>query len=276
MVVKKKAYPRVPTKEFAEFIKIVRRLRAECPWDRKQTHQSIRHSLIEETYEVVEALDEKNIDELRTELGDLLLHIAMHATIAEQDSEFSLKEVIKGISNKLIRRHPHVFGEKKSMSAGEVKHAWEKIKMSEGRTSLLDGVPKILPSLQRALRVQERAAKVGFDWKKEGDVWKKVREESEELRDAMLSKRKRKQEEEFGDFLFALVNYARFIGIEPETALRGTVEKFTRRFQYIERELAQRGSDIHAATLEDMDALWNEAKRKHIECRSKSMNIRSQ
>ena len=260
----KTRYPSVPTKEFAEFIGVVRQLRAECPWDREQTHQSIRHSLIEETYEVIEALDEMNIDELRKELGDLLLHVAMHATIAEQQKEFSLKEVIRGITAKLIRRHPHVFGKKQEMNASEVKHQWERLKMTEGRRSLLDGVPKSLPALQRAVRVQERAAKVGFDWKQPSDVWKKVREESEELYHALRSKKKHKKEEEFGDFLFAVVNYARFIGIEPETALRGTIEKFTRRFQYIELVLARQGKDIHACTLEEMDGIWNEAKRKKV------------
>ena len=262
--VKKKPYPPVPTQQFLKFVRIVRRLRAECPWDREQTHQSIRHSLIEETYEVIEALDDNNLDELKTELGDLLLHIAMHATMAEQEKTFTLDEVISGITDKLVRRHPHVFGAKQVANAQEVKHNWERIKMKEGRTSLLDGVPKQLPALQRALRVQERAAKVGFDWKKEDDVWAKVREEGEELKHALKSKKADKKEDEFGDYLFALVNYARFIGVEPETALRRTVEKFTKRFQYIERELKRKGKDIHDSTLEEMDVLWNEAKKKKL------------
>ncbi len=262
--VKKKPYPPVPTQQFLKFVRIVRRLRAECPWDREQTHQSIRHSLIEETYEVIEALDDNNLDELKTELGDLLLHIAMHATMAEQEKTFTLNEVISGITDKLIRRHPHVFGAKQVANAQEVKHNWERIKMKEGRTSLLDGVPKQLPALQRALRVQERAAKVGFDWKKEDDVWAKVREEGEELKHALKSKKADKKEDEFGDYLFALVNYARFIGVEPETALRRTVEKFTKRFQYIERELKRKGKDIHDSTLKEMDVLWNEAKKKKL------------
>ena len=261
---KKKRYPSIPSKEFEHFIRIVRTLRAECPWDREQTHQSIRHSLIEETYEVIEALDENNLAELKTELGDLLLHIAMHATMAEQEKEFSLKEIIIGITDKLIRRHPHVFVTKKALSATEVKHNWERLKMKEGRTSVLAGVPKGLPALQRALRVQERAAKVGFDWKQERDVWKKVREEGEELRRAVKSGNKKEAQEEFGDYLFAMVNFARFMHVEPETALRGTVEKFTRRFQYIERELKRQGKDIHNTNLEEMDELWNEAKKKKI------------
>jgi MazG family protein len=262
--VKKTAYPAIPQAEFKRFVQIVRRLRAECPWDREQTHQSIRHSLIEETYEVVEALDTNDLHQLRKELGDLLLHIAMHATIAEQDKEFTLKDIIKEITEKLIRRHPHVFGTRKAENAQDVKQHWERLKMNEGRGSLLDGIPKHLPALQRALRVQERAAGVGFDWKHERDVWEKVREEGEELRQAVKRKKHQQIEEEFGDYLFALVNYARFIGVEPETALRRTVEKFTKRFRYIERELAKKGKDVHDSSLEEMDALWNTAKERNI------------
>ncbi len=257
-------YPRVPEKEFNEFVAIVRRLRHDCPWDREQTHQSIRHSLIEEAYEVVEALDENNLDELRKELGDLLLHVVMHATIAEQAKEFSLRDVIAGISDKLIRRHPHVFGTRKVKDADEVKRNWEQLKMAEGRKSVLEGVPKQLPALQRALRVQERAAKVGFDWKKEKDVWAKVEEEAGELKRTLRRGNKKRREEEFGDFLFALVNYARFIDVNPENALRSTIEKFTRRFQFIESELKKSGKDIHDSSLEEMDAYWNKAKKKGI------------
>lgn len=261
---KRPSYPRVPQREFKRFVEIVRRLRTECPWDREQTHQSIRHSLIEEAYEVIEALDTHNLEELRRELGDLLLHIAMHATIAEQEKEFTLKDVISEITEKLIRRHPHVFGRRKAATAHEVKQHWERLKMGEGRASLLDGIPKHLPALQRALRVQERASRVGFDWKHERNVWKKVREEGEELRRAVLRTKHEKQEEEFGDYLFALVNYARFVGIEPETALRRTVEKFIKRFRYIEQELAKKGKDVHDSSLEEMDALWNKAKQRNI------------
>ncbi len=257
-------YPSVPSEEFTRFVEIVRRLRAECPWDREQTHQSIRHSLIEETYEVIEALDGENLDELKVELGDLLLHIVMHATMSEQAKEFTMKEVIESITDKLIRRHPHVFGDSEAGTAQQVKQNWERLKMSEGRTSLLDGIPKGLPALQRALRVQERAAKVGFDWPTGEDVWKKVVEEADELKDALQSGDAGKKTEEFGDYLFALVNYSRFMQVEPETALRLTVEKFTRRFQYIEQELKKQSKDIHASTLEEMDALWNEAKARRV------------
>jgi MazG family protein len=257
----RKRYPEIPTKDIQEFVKIVRRLRRDCPWDREQTHQSIRHSLIEETYEVIEALDENNLDELKKELGDLLLHVVMHATMAEQAGEFTLQEVVEGISAKLIRRHPHVFGTTKVNNVEEIKHNWEKLKLSEGRTSVLDGVPKGMPSLQRALRVQERAAKVGFEWETLKDVRRKVEEERNELRQSLRRKTVKKREEEFGDFLFALVNYARFNGINPENALRGTIEKFVRRFQFIEESLKKQGKDIHASTLEEMEKLWRKAKR---------------
>jgi MazG family protein len=253
--------PPIPRKEFEAFVRIVRRLRRECPWDREQTHQSLRPSLIEETYEVIEALDERNLDELKKELGDILLHIGMQATIAEEGGEFTLRDVLQEINEKLIRRHPHVFGAKKVKGASEVKRNWEKIKMDEGRVSVLQGVPSGMPALQRALRIQERASQVGFDWKRREDVWKKVQEELEELKETLHARRAKRREEEFGDFLFALVNYARFIGVNPEQALRGTTERFTRRFQYIEAAMKARGEDIHNATLERMDEFWNEAKR---------------
>jgi XTP/dITP diphosphohydrolase len=245
-----------------QFIRIVRRLRKECPWDRKQTHQSLRHSLIEETYEVVEALDRNNLEELKKELGDLLLHVMMQTTIAEQAGEFALRDVVKEITDKLVRRHPHVFGTRKVRNASEVRQNWEDIKMEEGRRSLLEGVPRRMPALQRALRIQQRAAKVGFDWSRAEDVWKKVHEELAELRTTLKRGRAAEREEEFGDFLFALVNYARFLDINPEDALRATIAKFTHRFQFIEGEMKKRGKNIRHSTLEEMDALWNEAKRR--------------
>lgn len=257
-------HPPIPVKEFTEFISIVRRLRRDCPWDRKQTHRSLRAGLMEEAYEVMEALDDNDLDSLRGELGDVLLHIALQTTIAEEESEFTLAEVLEAINTKLIRRHPHVFGTRKVRSAGEVKKNWDQIKMDEGRTSVLDGVPASMPALQRALKVQERAARVGFDWKKKSDVWNKIREETEELRRAIDRKRKSEREDEFGDLLFALVNYARFLDINPEQALRGTIDKFFRRFQYIERTMKRQGRDIHRSSLEEMDLLWNEAKKKPL------------
>lgn len=259
-----KRYPPVPVQGIEQFVKIVRRLRHDCPWDREQTHQSIRHSLIEETYEVVEALDENNLDELKKELGDLLLHVVMHATIAEQTNEFTLKEVVDGISEKLIRRHPHVFGTTKVKNVEEVRHNWEKLKMNEGRTSVLDGVPKGMPALQRASRLQERAAKVGFEWKTVSDAHKKVAEERDELRRSLRKRNRKHKEEEFGDYLFALVNYARFNGINPENALRATNEKFVRRFQFIEGSLKKQKKDIQSSTLKEMTRLWKKAKRRRL------------
>jgi len=255
-------YPAIPRKEFEAFVRVVRRLRRDCPWDRKQTHKSLRHALIEETYEVVETLDAGNVDELANELGDLLLHVVLQATIAEQAREFSLRDVMARESAKLIRRHPHVFGTVRVRSADDVKQNWERLKMKEGRTSVLEGVPRSMPALNRALRVQQRAARVGFDWENEEQVWHKVREELEEVREALQGGKQIRREEEFGDLLFALVNYARFLHINPENALRGTVDTFTKRFQYIERQLAKRGKTAHDSTLEEMDALWNEAKRR--------------
>ncbi|MCC6395918.1 MAG: nucleoside triphosphate pyrophosphohydrolase [Bacteroidetes bacterium] len=257
-----KPYPPIPTADFQAFVRVVRRLRRDCPWDRKQTHKSLRHALIEETYEVVQALDDGDMRELSKELGDLLLHVVLQATIAEQNGEFLLREVLVQETEKLIRRHPHVFGTTKVKNSEEVKQNWERLKMKEGRTSVLEGIPRYMPALIRALRVQQRAAKVGFDWENEEQVWKKVREELEEVREALRGKKHVKREEEFGDLLFALVNYARFLRINPENALRGTIEKFTSRFHYIEAQLAKKGKTAHDSTLEEMDELWEQAKKK--------------
>jgi MazG family protein len=251
------------TYTFEQFVEITKRLRKECPWDREQTHASIRHSLIEEAYEVVEAIDNNHLDELKKELGDLLLHVVFHSNIAEEEQAFTLEEVIDGIAAKMIFRHPHVFGETKVGGTAEVTQNWEKLKMQEGRLSVLDGVPKELPALLRAQRVQDKASKVGFDWEKKEDAWKKVSEETEELHRAIDLGSAEEMEGEFGDLLFALVNYSRFIDVNPENALRRTVEKFRNRFQYIERILGERGKDIHSASFDEMDNLWNEAKSLH-------------
>lgn len=248
-------------KLFFEYLTVVRRLRKDCPWDREQTHQSIRHSLIEEAYEVVEAIDHNDLGELKKELGDLLLHVAFHAIMAEEKEAFNIEDVLKSSMEKLIRRHPHVFGETKVESAGHVKANWEKIKMSEGRESLMDGVPKELPSLLRAHRLQEKASKVGFDWKEKRHVWEKVREEIDELHHSENKGTPEETEEEFGDLLFALVNYSRFLNVNPENALRKSTEKFIRRFQGIERELKRRGRRVEESTLEEMDKLWDAGKK---------------
>lgn len=247
--------------EFTRFVEVTKRLRKECPWDKEQTHASIRHSLIEETYEVVESIDDKNWDELKKELGDVLLHVVFHANIAEEQKEFTLKEVIDGISEKLIRRHPHIYGTDKRDDVGEILQHWEKLKMKEGRESLLDGVPKELPALLHAHRLTERASKVGFDWKNKEDAWKKVEEEMDELHRSIAENKQEEIEQEFGDLLFGLVNYGRFINVNPEIALRTTIEKFIKRFHYIEKKLKEIGKDIHSSNLEEMDGLWNEAKK---------------
>lgn len=246
---------------FAEYIQIVRRLRKECPWDREQTHQSIRHSLIEEAYEVVETIDHNDLQELKMELGDLMLHIALHSIMAEEESAFTIDNVLADSIEKLKRRHPHVFGDVKVADAHEVKQNWERIKMSEGRESLMDGVPAELPALLRAHRLQEKAAKVGFDWKHKDDVWNKVKEEINEVHNAEKSDSHDEIEEEFGDLLFALTNYARFLNINSENALRKATKKFAKRFQHIEQELKRQGKKIEHSSLEEMDAIWNEGKK---------------
>lgn len=251
----------MPSNEFTAFVEITKRLRKECPWDKVQTHASIKHSLIEEAYEVVETIDENNLQELKKELGDILLHVVFHSNIAEEEKAFTLKEVIEGITEKLIRRHPHIFSDAEAGTAEQVKQNWEKLKMQEGRTSLMDGVPKELPALLRAHRLTDKASKVGFDWKTGEDAWKKVEEETDELHQVLEAGSPDEVEEEFGDLLFALVNYSRFININPENALRRTIDKFIARFQYIEQELKKSGKDIHSSSLEEMDALWNEAKK---------------
>lgn len=245
---------------FQEYVKIVERLRKECPWDREQTPASLRPSLLEEAYETVEAINHEDWNELKKELGDLLLHVVLQSVIAEESSRFSLQQVIADSSEKLIRRHPHVFGDAKVDNAAHVKANWEKLKMKEGRRSVLDGVPKELPSLLRAYRLQEKASKVGFDWKDRADVWKKVDEEIRELNEAVRNGDEGKVEEELGDLLFAITNYGRFLPSNPELALQRANEKFIKRFQFIERELQKEEKLPEHVSMEELDALWNKSK----------------
>ncbi|HEY3249799.1 MAG TPA: nucleoside triphosphate pyrophosphohydrolase, partial [Ignavibacteria bacterium] len=259
--------PENPVKEFDEFVTIVKRLRNECPWDREQTHDSIRHLLLEETYETLEAIDLNDYVELKKELGDLLLHVAFNAVIAEGNGNFDLKDVIDSINQKLISRHPHVFGETEVSGTKEVLRNWEHIKLKEGqksgKKSVLDGVPKELPSLNRAYRIQEKSSKVGFDWDNSLDSYKKVEEELEEFKNLAENKKdkqgkineedKKELEKELGDILFAIVNYARFFEINPENALRTTIEKYIKRFKYIENEINKRGKMITESNLAEMD-----------------------
>ena len=258
--------------KFTEFVQIVKRLRKECPWDREQTNDSIKANTIEEAYEVVEAIDNKDFDELKKELGDLLLHVVFHTQIAEEENHFKIDDVIDSIKEKLIRRHPHVFGEVKVVDSNEVKKNWEEIKLSEGRESVLDGVPHKLPALQRAHRLQEKAAKVGFDWEKKEDVWKKVIEEIEEMHEIERVRSQKSEdrspedfynqlENEIGDVFFALVNYARFLDINPENALRRTNSKFIRRFSYVEEKIKAMGKKLSDSNLKEMDFYWEESKK---------------
>ena len=246
--------------KFNEFVEIVKRLRKECPWDREQTNDSIKAATIEEAYEVVEAVEKKNYEELKSELGDLLLHVVFHTIIASETNGFTIDDVIDSIKTKLIRRHPHVFGDVKVPGSEEVKKNWEEIKLSEGRESVLDGVPEMLPALQRAHRLQEKAAKVGFDWEKKDEVWKKVIEEIEEMHHSEGADDYDKLEGEIGDVFFAMVNYARFLAVNPENALRRTNTKFIRRFGYVEDKIKSLGKKLTESNLQEMDKYWEESK----------------
>ncbi len=251
---------------FNELVDIMALLRSEkgCPWDREQTHESIKPYLIEEAYEVLRAIDDHDDEELRAELGDLLLQITFHAQIAKEGDRFDIEDVIRTNIEKLKRRHPHVFGEVMVSGTGEVLKNWERIKEEERKGSkpgsVLDGVPKDLPALLRAQRIQEKASTVGFDWEETEAVMEKVEEEFRELKEACRSEDPERITDETGDFLFSLVNLSRFLRVWPEEALRRTVDRFERRFKFIESELAKSGRSPMDATLQEMDALWEKAK----------------
>jgi len=254
---------------YADFVAIVKQLRRDCPWDCAQTHESVKHLLIEEAYEVVEAIDEADWAALKNELGDIFLHVLFHSNIAEENEAFTLKDVIEAETEKLVRRHPHVFGDEAADDAASVEANWEQIKMQErdgekeAPSSVLDGVPKHLPALLRAHRMQEKAAGVGFDFPERDGAWAKVEEEIREFRAHVeAGASDDEQEDEFGDVLFALVNYARRADINPENALRRTNDKFLRRFQHIERRLAESDRTVADVTLAEADALWEEAKER--------------
>lgn len=250
---------------FGRLLKIMDELRAQCPWDREQTLDSLRHLTLEETYELSDAILEKDMDGINKELGDLMLHIVFYAKLGSEQNAFDIKSVLDSICEKLIRRHPHIYGEVEVKDATEVRENWEKIKMNEGRESVLGGVPNSLPALVKAYRMQEKASGVGFDWEHPGQVWDKVVEELHEFRAEVEKTAEEKDREhlelEFGDLLFALVNYARFIGVNPETALERTNRKFIRRFQYLEKNAKASGKMLHQMSLEEMDVFWNEAKK---------------
>jgi len=247
---------------FEDLVEIVKILRKECPWDRKQTHQSIKDNLIEEAYEAIEAIDREDFEELKKELGDLLLHVVFHSRMATETQDFNIEDVIYSIQEKLIRRHPHVFGDAKTEDEKEVAANWEAIKMEEGKESVLDGLPAHLPSLIKAQRMQEKAANVGFDWPQWRQVWDKLEEELGELKEVLEEENIEKSKEEFGDLLFSLVNVGRFFDLNAEDSLRMTNNKFIKRFQYIEQQIQDSDRNMNEVSLEEMDGIWEEAKSK--------------
>ncbi len=250
-----------PSKKFEDLIELVSILRKECPWDKKQTHHSIKDNLIEEAYEAIEALDNNDFDEFKKELGDLLLHVVFHSNIASETDTFDIGKVIYTLMEKLIRRHPHVFGEEEVSDEEKVAENWENIKLREGKKSTLDGLPSHLPALIRAQRMQEKAANVGFDWPEWTLAWEKLDEELSEFKEALKENDVNASSEEFGDVLFSMVNVARYFNLVAEDSLRQTNKKFEYRFKYIETELKKSGKTLREATLEEMDELWNKAKR---------------
>ena len=248
-------------KAFEELLTIMDNLRANCPWDKKQTIDSLRYLTIEETYELSDAIIEKDLDEVRKELGDLMLHIVFYSKIASEQGAFDIKDVLEGISKKLINRHPHIYGDVKVENANDVANNWEQIKLDEGRTSVLEGVPNSLPAMIKAYRIQDKVKGVGFDWEQPHQVWEKVKEELDELNDEVVKNAdKDRVEDEFGDVLFSLINYARFINVNPEDALEKTNRKFIKRFKYLEEKTIKMGKSLHDMTLAEMDVYWNEAK----------------
>ncbi len=249
-------------KAFAELLDIMDELRAKCPWDKIQTLETLRHLTIEETYELADAILENDLEEIKKELGDLLLHIVFYAKIGEEKQAFDIKDVIEGINEKLIHRHPHIYGDVTVENDEQVKENWEKIKMREGRKKVLAGVPKSLPAMVKAYRIQDKVRGVGFDWEHPHQVWDKVQEELAELKYEVESNASaEKIEEEFGDLLFSLINYARFIDVNPESALERTNKKFMKRFEYLEEKTQLANKDMHRMSLEEMDVFWNEAKK---------------
>ena len=245
---------------FQRLLNIMDDLRAQCPWDKKQTMQSLRHLTIEETYELGDAILDNDLQEVKKELGDLLLHIVFYAKIGSETGDFDIADVANGVCEKLIIRHPHIYGDVKVDDEEDVKRNWEKIKLKEGNKSVLGGVPKSLPALVKASRIQDKAAGVGFDWDNIDDVFAKVKEEIEELHAEVKAQKHTAIEAEFGDVLFSLINYARFLKVNPEDALERTNKKFIARFQYLERKATESGKSLRDMTLAEMETYWQEAK----------------
>ncbi|AEE18226.1 XTP/dITP diphosphohydrolase [Dokdonia sp. Hel_I_63] len=248
-------------KAFDRLLTIMDELRVGCPWDKKQTMESLRHLTIEETYELGDAILDNDLEEVKKELGDLLLHIVFYAKIGSETKDFDIADVANSISDKLVSRHPHIYGGIDVADAKEVERNWEKLKLKEGKKSVLEGVPKGLPALVKASRIQDKVAGVGFDWEEPQQVFEKVQEELEELQHEVNENNQEKIEAEFGDVLFSMINYARFLKVDPESALERTNKKFIKRFQYLEGKAKELGKDLSDMTLAEMDAFWEEAKK---------------
>jgi len=254
---------------FERLLGIMDDLRAKCPWDKKQTLESLRHLTIEETYELADAILEKDMNSIKKELGDLLLHIVFYAKIGSETGDFDIKDVINSLCEKLISRHPHIYGDVVADTEQKVKENWEKLKLKEGNKSVLGGVPVSLPALIKASRIQDKAKAVGFDWENKEQVWEKVLEELNELKHEVDKEGrgtgdegiKKKIEDEFGDVLFSIINYARFIGVDPESALERTNKKFIKRFQFLEEETSKAGKKLEDMSLQEMDVYWNKSKK---------------
>lgn len=250
-------------KAINQLLDIMDELRSKCPWDQKQTFQSLRHLTIEETYELGDAILKNDFQEIKKELGDLLLHIVFYAKIGSETNNFDIADVANSIAEKLIYRHPHIYGNVTVENEDDVKQNWEKLKLKEGKKSVLEGVPTSLPSMVKANRIQEKVAGVGFDWEKPEQVWEKVQEELGELNDEIKKGNNDNIEAEFGDVLFSMINYARFINVNPENALERTNIKFIKRFQYLEEAAKKEGKSLHDMSLTEMDVFWNESKKMY-------------
>jgi MazG family protein len=247
---------------FARLVQIMDDLREKCPWDRKQTVDTLRHLTIEETYELADAITDKDWQGIKEEIGDLLLHMVFYAKIGAEQQQFTLEEALHGICEKLISRHPHIYGDIKVKDEEEVKQNWEKLKLKEGKSSVLQGVPKSLPAMVKAMRLQEKAKQVGFEWDNRGQVWDKVQEEMQELQDAVARNDQQEMENELGDVLFSLINYARFLHVDAENALAKTNNKFISRFTQMEQQALEQGKPLADMTLSEMDAIWDSIKKQ--------------
>ncbi len=255
-----------PSSAFLRLLNVLDTLRTQCPWDKKQTMETLRHLTIEETYELSDAILEGDLTEVKKELGDVMMHLVFYARIASETNDFTIVDVLNSVCDKLINRHPHIYGDVEVQNEEDVKRNWEQIKLKEGNKSVLGGVPKSLPALVKASRIQEKARGIGFDWENKTQVWEKVEEELQEFKEEYnvidnAAIDIEKAEAEFGDLLFSLINYARFININPENALEKTNKKFIKRFQYLEEKAKENGKQLQDMTLAEMDVYWNEAKK---------------